>query len=147
MQMVQFLSTLQEAPRVVSDATLVACTTHSWEMFCCFSRTILGGIVSTDISITLPFILFRILLFFCWNICWLSIPFDKILRLSCSCRSLFVSYLTTMKLAASASRLSSALLTVITRWWNWPPCSFCTGMKFGLISVNMCTQRIRGTVR
>jgi hypothetical protein len=40
--MVQFLSTLQEAPRVFSDAISEACTTHSWEIFCCFSGRILA---------------------------------------------------------------------------------------------------------
>ena len=64
MQMVQFLSTLQEAPRVFSDAISEGYTTHSWEILCCFSGRILGGTVSTDIGVTLSFVSFRILLFF-----------------------------------------------------------------------------------
>jgi len=56
MQMVQFLSTLQEAPHVFSDAISEAYTTDSWEIFCCFSGRILGGTVSTDIRVTVPFI-------------------------------------------------------------------------------------------
>ena len=81
---VQFLSTLQEAPRVLSEVISVACTTHSWEIFCSFSGRILGGTVSTDTSVTLPFISLRILLFFRQHICWLDIPFDQVRSLSCS---------------------------------------------------------------
>jgi len=62
--MAQFLSTLQEAPRVFSDAISETCTTHSWEIFCCFSGRILGGTVSARIDVILPFISLRILLFF-----------------------------------------------------------------------------------
>jgi RNA 3'-terminal phosphate cyclase len=60
MQMVQFLSTLQEAPRVFSDAISEACTTYSWEIFCYFPGRILGGTVSTDIGVSRSCILFGI---------------------------------------------------------------------------------------
>jgi len=55
--------------------------------------------------------------------------------------------LTTYKFANSDSRLSSALMTVVTWQWNRSPHSFCSAMKFGLISVNMFTQRVAGTLR
>ena len=45
MQMVPFLSSLQEASRVFSEAISVACTTQSWENFYCFSGRILVGTV------------------------------------------------------------------------------------------------------
>jgi hypothetical protein len=61
MQLVQFLSTLQEAPPVFSNAISEACTTHSWEFFCCFSGRIFGGTVSTEIRVTLSFISLSIL--------------------------------------------------------------------------------------
>jgi hypothetical protein len=46
--MVKFVSTLQKSPPVFSDAISVACTAHSWEMFCCSFGRILRGNVSTD---------------------------------------------------------------------------------------------------
>ena len=52
MQLVQFLSRLQEAPRAFSDASSEVCTTHGWDIFCCFSGRMLGGTVSTDIRVT-----------------------------------------------------------------------------------------------
>ena len=112
-------------------------------MFCCFSGRILGGTVSTDIGVTHLLISLRILLFFWRHIYWLGSPFGHVLSLS-PC-SLLVSYLKTQKFTASSRRLSSALLTVVTWRWNRPPHSFCSAMKFGLFSVNMCTQRITGT--
>jgi len=117
-------------------------------MFCCFSGRILGGIVCADIVVTLPFISFRILLFFWLHIWWLDIPFHQVLSLSRSYRwSLLVSYLTTLKFAASTRRHSSALLTVVTWRWNRPPQSFFQQRNFGLISVKLFTQRITGTLR
>jgi len=59
----QFLSTLQEATRVFSDVTSVACATHSWGIFCCFSGRILGGTVSVGVGLS-HLISLRILLFF-----------------------------------------------------------------------------------
>jgi len=86
---------LQEAPHVFSDAISEACKTHNWEIFCCFSGRILGGIVSTDIRVTLPFSLFHILLYSWRHICWLDILFYLVLSLFRSYRwSLPVSYLT-----------------------------------------------------
>ena len=75
MQMVQFLSTLQEAPRVFSDVISVACTTHSWGIFCCFCGRILGGTASVGVGVT-HLISLRILLFFWRHIRWLYISFD-----------------------------------------------------------------------
>jgi hypothetical protein len=54
--MVQFLSTLQEALRVFSNAISRACTAQSWEMFCCSFGRIIGINVYTDLSVTLHFI-------------------------------------------------------------------------------------------
>ena len=79
-QMVELITTLQKAPLVFSDAISVACTAHSWEMFCCSFGRILRGNVSTDISVTLHFVLFPILLFFWWHICWLDIPFNEVIN-------------------------------------------------------------------
>jgi hypothetical protein len=145
MQMIQFLSTLQEAPRVFSDAISKACMTHSWEIFCCISGSILGSTVSTDISVTLPCILLSLIV--------ILLMAHLMARYSIRLGPQFISlisfdnyaiYLNTQKFAASASRLSSMLLTVVTRCLNKPPHSLWSAIKFGLISVNMCTQRLTG---
>ena len=116
-------------------------------MFCCFSGRILGGTVSTDIGITHLFISLHMFLFFWRHICWLGSPFGHVLSLSHLYPwSLLVSYLNTQKFAASSRRLSSTLLTVVTWQWNRLPHP-SSAMKFGIFSVNMCTQRITGTPR
>ena len=55
--MVQFLSSLQEAPRVINEAISVACTTQSWEIF----AVSVEGFSETLCLLTkaLPFFLFR----------------------------------------------------------------------------------------
>ena len=101
--------------------------------------------MSIDKRVTLP-VFASHLVFIRRPICWLDIPFDQVLNLTRSCCwSLPFSYLTIYKFSDSARRLSSALTVAIWRW-NRPP-NFCSGVKFALNSVNMCTLRITGTMR
>ena len=117
-------------------------------IFCCFSVRILGGTVSVEVGVTHLFISLCILLFFWRHKCWVGIAFDQVVSLSRSYRwSLPVRYLTAYRFAASGSRLSSALLTIVTWRWNRPPHSYCSAKEFGLISANTCTQSITGTPR